>query len=82
MILMKKKVWVSLVLVAIMAITAACGADPGKSSSGNNSSGKQYSISISQIIEHPSLDATRLGFLAALKDAGIEEGKNFKGRLQ
>ena len=39
---------------------------------------KTYSIAISQIVEHPSLDATREGFLAALKDAGIEEGKNLK----
>jgi putative ABC transport system substrate-binding protein len=37
---------------------------------------KTYKIAISQIVEHPSLDATRQGFLAALKDAGIEEGKN------
>ncbi|TVY00740.1 ABC transporter substrate-binding protein [Cohnella terricola] len=37
-----------------------------------------YKIAISQIVEHPSLDATREGFLAALKDAGIEEGKNLK----
>lgn len=37
-----------------------------------------YKIAISQIVEHPSLDATRDGFLAALKDAGIEEGKNLK----
>jgi len=39
---------------------------------------KTYSIAISQIVEHPSLDATREGFIAALKDAGIEEGKNLK----
>lgn len=37
---------------------------------------KTYKIGISQIVEHPSLDATREGFLAALKDAGLEEGKN------
>lgn len=37
-----------------------------------------YKIAISQIVEHPSLDATCDGFLAALKDAGIEEGKNLK----
>jgi putative ABC transport system substrate-binding protein len=44
---------------------------------GNGSAeGKSYRIAISQIVEHPSLDATREGFLAALKDAGIEEGKN------
>ncbi|MBB6638486.1 ABC transporter substrate-binding protein [Cohnella thailandensis] len=38
--------------------------------------GKQFKIAISQIVEHPSLDATREGFLAALKDNGIEEGVN------
>jgi putative ABC transport system substrate-binding protein len=39
---------------------------------------KTYKIAISQIVEHPSLDATRQGFLAALKDAGIAEGTNLK----
>ncbi len=39
---------------------------------------KTYKIAISQIVEHPSLDATRQGFLAALKEAGIEDGKNLK----
>ncbi|MFB9326785.1 ABC transporter substrate-binding protein [Paenibacillus aurantiacus] len=39
---------------------------------------KTYSIAISQIVEHPSLDATREGFLAALKDGGLIEGENLK----
>ena len=30
---------------------------------------KTYKVAISQIVEHPSLDATRQGFLAALKEA-------------
>lgn len=41
-----------------------------------------YKIAISQYVEHPSLDATREGFLAALKDAGIVEGENLKVDLQ
>lgn len=41
-----------------------------------------YKIAISQYVEHPSLDATRDGFLAALKDAGIVEGENLKVDLQ
>ncbi|RUS42886.1 ABC transporter substrate-binding protein [Cohnella sp. AR92] len=40
--------------------------------------GKKYKIAISQIVEHPSLDATREGFLAALKDNGIVEGSNLE----
>ncbi len=43
---------------------------------GDNAGDRTYKIAISQYAEHPSLDATREGFLAALKDAGIEEGKN------
>ncbi|OUM94195.1 MAG: sugar ABC transporter substrate-binding protein [Thermobacillus sp. ZCTH02-B1] len=50
------------------------GQSEGSGDSGD--SGQSYRIAISQIVEHPSLDATREGFLAALKDAGIEEGVN------
>lgn len=53
-------------------------ASASSSASPDSSDSKTYSIAISQIVEHPSLDATREGFLAALKDAGIEEGKNLK----
>jgi len=61
--------------------TSASGSSSEQSSSAGSeqSSGnteKTYKIAISQIVEHPSLDATREGFLAALKDAGIEEGVN------
>lgn len=55
------------------------GGSTGSSESNQeqSSGGSQsYRIAISQIVEHPSLDATRDGFLAALKDAGIEEGVN------
>jgi len=48
----------------------------GDAGQSGGSSGKTYRVAISQIVEHPSLDATREGFLAALKDAGIEEGVN------
>jgi len=35
-----------------------------------------YRIGISQIVEHPALDAVRLGMLAALKEAGYGAGEN------
>ncbi|MGM0884379.1 MAG: ABC transporter substrate-binding protein [Bacillota bacterium] len=81
---MNRKFWLSIALASLMVVTAACGANTGKTgtaSEGNtansgNEAEKSYTISISQIVEHPSLDATRAGFIAALKDAGIEEGKN------
>lgn len=71
----KKKYFIGITLAAVMVVTAACG---GGSKSEGGSGEKEYTISISQIVEHPSLDATKDGFLAALKDAGIEEGKNLK----
>ena len=69
-------------------VVAGCGqkADPTPAAGGTTSATpaataaaqKTYKIAISQIVEHPSLDATRQGFLAALKDAGIVEGTNLK----
>jgi len=58
--------------------SASPSASASAPSSGSNSEAANYSIAISQIVEHPSLDATREGFLAALKDAGIVEGENLK----
>ncbi|RJE83050.1 ABC transporter substrate-binding protein [Paenibacillus sp. 1011MAR3C5] len=69
---MKKKFWLGLALASLMAVTAACGSNSGgKSTEGGNSEGKEYTVAISQIVEHPSLDATREGFLKALEDAGL-----------
>ncbi len=79
---MNKKAWLGLAMASLMLVTAACGGNGGKTDEGNNGEqasggeGKTYTIAISQIVEHPSLDATRKGFLDALKDAGFEEGKN------
>ncbi|AZS15823.1 ABC transporter substrate-binding protein [Paenibacillus lutimineralis] len=66
---MRKKLGLLLVISIMLVTVVGCG---------SSGSGKQYKIAISQIVEHPSLDATREGFLAALKDAGIVEGDNLK----
>ncbi|MDN4070512.1 ABC transporter substrate-binding protein [Paenibacillus vini] len=42
----------------------------------NDTAKGSYKIAISQYVEHPSLDATREGFMAALKDAGLIEKEN------
>lgn len=70
---------------AVLVGAVGCGkkdaSAPAASPSGSAApaaSGKTYSIAISQIVEHPSLDATRNGFLAALKDAGFVDGQNLK----
>ncbi|RKP51536.1 ABC transporter substrate-binding protein [Cohnella endophytica] len=72
---LNKKIWAPLLLTAVaMLAVAGCGAKEKS----KGASSKNYSIAISQIVEHPSLDATREGFLDALKDAGIVDGENLK----
>ncbi|KIL42236.1 sugar ABC transporter substrate-binding protein [Gordoniibacillus kamchatkensis] len=81
---MKNKVLFSLVMSAVLVGAVGCGKKDAPAAAGSNTpaapaaSGKTYNIAISQIVEHPSLDATRNGFLAALKDAGIVDGQNLK----
>ncbi|MDQ0088694.1 putative ABC transport system substrate-binding protein [Paenibacillus anaericanus] len=77
---MKKKIGLLLAVSAMLISVVGCGNNNNKSSgSGDGGSAAEkdsYRIAISQIVEHPSLDATREGFLAALKDAGIIEKEN------
>ncbi|SFM43581.1 ABC transporter substrate-binding protein [Thermodesulforhabdus norvegica] len=44
--------------------------------------GKVITIGITQIVEHPALDATRQGFIDALRDHGYVEGENVKYDIQ
>jgi len=61
-------------MVAIFGATlllSACGTSSGES--GSSSAGKKtYKIGVTQIVEHPSLNAAFDGFKQALEDAGIE----------
>lgn len=63
-------------------MTAGCGAKDnasgGTAASAKPDAKKVYKIGISQIVEHPALDATRQGFLAALKDNGLVEKDNLE----
>ncbi|WP_342471336.1 ABC transporter substrate-binding protein [Metasolibacillus sp. FSL H7-0170] len=67
-------------LVAVLLLLAACGTGSDNQSStntetnNNNASdeAKTYKIGVTQIVEHPSLDAAYKGFQAAFADAGIE----------
>lgn len=86
--MLKKKALVSFALTAALMVVAGCGqkAAPAPAASAAASAtpaataaaSKSYKVAISQIVEHPSLDATRQGFLAALKEGGIVEGTNLK----
>ncbi|RXT06317.1 ABC transporter substrate-binding protein [Ammoniphilus sp. CFH 90114] len=77
------KKFLSLTTMGAMLFLAACGNQPAPTA-GNDAAPaeKVVKIGITQIVEHPSLDEGRKGFLAALKDAGYEEGKNLKVDVQ
>ncbi|MFC7786189.1 MAG: ABC transporter substrate-binding protein [Bacillota bacterium] len=62
-----------------MLVLAGCGSD---TSSGGGDGEKQYVIGVTQIVEHPSLDAAFEGFKKALAENGLEEGKNVKFDVQ
>ncbi|MFD2673160.1 ABC transporter substrate-binding protein [Marinicrinis sediminis] len=70
--------WLLLVIIASMMVTA-CGSNNGN---GNEDAGgeaaKTMEIGIIQLVEHPSLDAAREGFEAALEDAGYKDGAEIK----
>jgi putative tryptophan/tyrosine transport system substrate-binding protein len=93
---MKRKAWMGLVLAAALtSAVAGCGDKKNDTAASGSTAtsttpaastkvdtNKKYKIGISQIVEHPSLDATRQGFLAALKDAGLIEKQNLEVDVQ
>lgn len=64
---MKKKLLLVLSCSLIALMLSACGG-----------SKFEHHIAISQIVSHPSLNATKDGIIAALADAGLKEGENLK----
>lgn len=82
----KSKKVLAVVLSTVMAMTmlVGCGSKTNNNSS-KETTGKgvktesnrdEYTIGIGQFAQHGSLDNCREGFLAGLKEEGIEEGKN------
>lgn len=51
-------------------VLAGCGEQSSESTS-SNASGESYSIGISQLVQHPALDAATAGFKQAFEDAGV-----------
>src|SRR3954467_13665861 len=71
-----KKILVALVCGMLIMLTA-CSSGSEESNSTEEET-KIVKIGIIQLVEHPSLDSAREGFVAALKEAGYEEGKNLE----
>ena len=57
-------------LASVAVVMCLAGAATGQQP------GRVYHVGYTQIVDHPALNATRAGFLDALKDSGFLEGKN------
>lgn len=64
-----KQLAVAIVAVGSMAAVSACA---GGDSGGGEGGGDSYSIGISQLVQHPALDAATSGFKKSFEDAGVE----------
>ena len=75
---LKKLLCGALSLTMILAL-AACGSSSGGDHDDTGASGGDAPIiGISQYGQHGSLDNCREGFLQGLKEAGLEEGKDYQ----
>lgn len=77
-IMMIKKKLVNLILVGALgtSLLTGCAQGNGNNSNTNSSANKDLlSIGISQLVEHPSLDKARVGFIKALEDNGYIDGE-------
>jgi putative ABC transport system substrate-binding protein len=70
-------------LAASALLLAACGNDDGSGDdTATGDDARTYSVGVTQIAAHPSLDASLVGFKAALEDAGLDveyEEENAQG---
>lgn len=68
------------VLLVTLAVILAAGATVFAAAA--PAPGKVYRIGIMQIVEHPSLDAARQGFIDALSELGYKDGQNVRYEIR
>lgn len=70
--MMNKLKKIAVILFSAVLLLAACGSGDKNESSGNEGNGKKYTVGVTQIVEHPSLNAAFEGFKQAIADAGLD----------
>lgn len=69
----------NLILVGAVGVSLLTGCSKGNNNVKSSDSNKDIkTIGITQIVEHPSLDKAREGFIKALEDNGYKDGENIK----
>lgn len=78
---MKFSKLVNLTLIGVLSISTITGCSKNNEDNSDTSSRKNddiKKIGITQLVEHQALDASKEGFVKALKDNGFEDGKNIE----
>lgn len=74
----KKRISFLISFLLAASVLGGCAKSTETSSQKSPKDNKVIKIGITQIVEHPALDAARKGFIDALKYKGYEDGKNIK----
>lgn len=75
---MIKNKLINLIIVGVTSAILLSGCYKGNVTNSDNSNKNIKTIGITQLVEHPSLDSARTGFIKALKDNGYTDGDNIK----
>lgn len=82
MVVKQKSSILFVVLLLIISLLTGCMsqtvAGNDQKSESSTQSNKPVEIGISQLVEHPALDAARQGFIDALASKGLKDGENLK----
>lgn len=76
--MVNKKVSILLSSLLVVGVLSGCSSNSSTSADNEENSGNSIKIGITQIVEHPALDAARDGIVDAFKDKGYEDGKKIK----
>ncbi len=80
--MIKSKKILSLIIAGVLGVSMLTGCSQNDGSNASNENKKQIAknknIGITQLVEHPSLDKAKKGFIKALEDKGYKDGDNIK----
>ncbi len=76
--MMIKSKLIKIILVGLATTALITGCSNDNSNNGATSKDGVKTIGITQLVEHPSLDSSRIGFIKALEDNGYKDGENIK----
>lgn len=76
--MMIKSKLIKIILVGLATTALITGCSKDNNDNGAASKDGIKTIGITQLVEHPSLDSSRVGFIKALEDNGYKDGENIQ----